>query len=150
MACFLNNYDDTAAKKKAKDRTLPSMGPGWLGRLGVVYVKGANLFDTLMRNLMFLRDGGKLWGEDAPCWELDAARAEERTEVPCPDNFAELMTMQYRRILLKRQEGRVTGCTVLGGDFFDSTNAFAEPMTLWNKKKRAKITHNTITRVCIV
>lgn len=53
MACFLNNYDDTAAKKKAKDRTLPSMGPGWLGRLGVVYVKGANLFDTLMRNLMF-------------------------------------------------------------------------------------------------
>ena len=135
---FLNNYDDTAAKKKAKDRTLPSMGPGWLGRLGVVYVKGANLFDTLMRNLMFLRDGGKLWEEDAPCWELDAARTEERTEVPCPDNFAGLMTMQYRRILLKRQEGWVTGCTVLGGDFFDSTNAFAEPMTLWNKKEDKK------------
>ena len=135
---FLNNYDDTAAKKKAKDRTLPSMGPGWLGRLGVVYVKGANLFDTLMRNLMFLRDGGKLWEEDAPCWELDAARTEERTEVPCPDNFAGLMTMQYRRILLKRQEGWVTGCTVLGGDFFDSTNAFAEPMTLWNKKEESK------------
>ena len=114
------------------------MGPGWLGRLGVVYVRGANLFDTLMRNLMFLRDGGKLWEEDAPCWELDAARTEERTEVPCPDNFAGLMTMQYRRILLKRQEGWVTGCTVLGGDFFDSTNAFAEPMTLWNKKEESK------------
>ena len=98
-----------------------------------------------MRNLMFLRDGGKLWEEDAPCWELDAARTEERTEVPCPDNFAGLMTMQYRRILLKRQEGWVTGCTVLGGDFFDSTNAFAEPMTLWNKKEESKITHDTIT-----
>ena len=130
---FLNNYDDTAAKKKAKDRTLPSMGPGWLGRLGVVYVKGANLFDTLMRNLMFLRDGGKLWEEDAPCWELDAARTEERTEVPCPDNFAGLMTMQYRRILLKRQEGWVTGCTVLGGDFFEKEMAYAEQMTVWRK-----------------
>ena len=31
----LNNYDDAAAKKKAKDRPLPSMGPGWLGRIGV-------------------------------------------------------------------------------------------------------------------
>ena len=30
------------------------------------------------------------------------------------------------------------GYTVLGGDFFDSTNAFAEPMTLWNKKEDKK------------
>ena len=37
---FLNNYDDAAAKKKAKDR--PSMSPGWLGQLGLVYVKGVN------------------------------------------------------------------------------------------------------------
>ena len=42
----LNNYDDAAAKKKAKDRPLPSMGPGWLGRIGVIYVKGSNLFDA--------------------------------------------------------------------------------------------------------
>lgn len=131
----LNNYDDAAAKKKAKDRPLPSMGPGWLGRIGVIYVKGSNLFETLMRNLMFLQDGGELWEPDVPCWELEDARSGERTEVACPDNFAELMTTQFRRILLERKENKVVGYTVLGGDFFDSKNAFAEPMTLWNKKR---------------
>ena len=134
----LNNYDDAAAKKKAKDRPLPSMGPGWLGRIGVIYVKGSNLFETLMRNLMFLQDGGELWEPDVPCWELEDARSGERTEVACPDNFAELMTMQFRRALLERKENKVVGYTVLGGDFFDSTNAFAEPMTLWNKKEDKK------------
>lgn len=134
----LNNYDDAAAKKKAKDRPLPSMGPGWLGRIGVIYVKGSNLFETLMRNLMFLQDGGELWEPDIPCWELEDARSGERTEVACPDNFAELMTTQFRRILLERKENKVVGYTVLGGDFFDSTNAFAEPMTLWNKKEDKK------------
>lgn len=134
----LNNYDDAAAKKKTKDRPLPSMGPGWLGRIGVVYVKGSNLFETLMRNLMFLKDGAKLWEPDIPYWELEDARSGERTEVACPDNFAELMTMQFRRILLERQENQVVRYTVLGGDSFDSTNAFAEPMTLWNKKEDKK------------
>ena len=134
----LNNYDDAAAKKKAKDRPLPSMGPGWLGRIGVIYVKGSNLFETLMRNLMFLQDGGELWEPDVPCWELEDARSGERTEVACPDNFAELMTMQFRRALLERKENKVVGYTVLGGDFFDSKNAFAEPMTLWNKKEDKK------------
>lgn len=114
------------------------MGPGWLGRIGVIYVKGSNLFETLMRNLMFLQDGGELWEPDVPCWELEDARSGERTEVVCPDNFAELMTMQFRRALLERKENKVVGYTVLGGDFFDSTNAFAEPMTLWNKKEDKK------------
>ena len=122
----LNNYDDAAAKKKAKDRPLPSMGPGWLGRIGVIYVKGSNLFETLMRNLMFLQDGGELWEPDVPCWELEDARSGERTEVACPDNFAELMTTQFRRILLERKENKVVGYTVLGGDFFDSTNALLD------------------------
>ena len=137
---FLNNYDDSAGKKKTKDRPLPTMSPGWLGRLGVVYVLGKNLFETLMRNLMFLEDGGKLWGEDVPCWEMDIPRTGERTEVACPDNFAELMTMQFRRLLLERKDDAVIRYTVLGGDFFDSVNAFAEPMTLWAKKEETK--HN--------
>lgn len=136
---FLNNYDDTAAKKKAKDRPLPSMGTGWLGKLGVVYVTGKNLFETLMRNLMFLRNGAELWNPDVPCWELECVRSGERTEIACPDNFAELMTLQSRRILLERQNDYVVRYTVLGGDFFDSTNAFAEPMTLWGKKQEKRV-----------
>lgn len=127
----LNNYDDAAAKKKAKDRPLPSMGPGWLGRIGVIYVKGSNLFETLMRNLMFLQDGGELWEPDVPCWELDVPRSAERTEIALPDNPAQLLTLQSRRLLLCRKGQTVTGFTLLGGDFFPRENAFAEQMTVW-------------------
>ena len=134
----LNNYDDAAAKKKAKDRPLPSMGPGWLGRIGVIYVKGSNLFETLMRNLMFLNDRAELWEKGRPNWELEEPRSEERTEIVCPGNYAELLTMQCRRIWLERENEKVVRYTLLGGDFFDKKNAFAEPMTLWGLRKQTK------------
>ena len=133
---FLNNYDDAAAKKKAKDR--PSMSPGWLGQLGLVYVKGVNLFETLMRNLMFLNDRAELWEKGRPNWELEEPRSEERTEIVCPGNYAELLTMQCRRIWLERENEKVVRYTLLGGDFFDKKNAFAEPMTLWGLRKQTK------------
>lgn len=133
---FLNNYDDAAAKKKAKDR--PSMSPGWLGQLGLVYVKGVNLFETLMRNLMFLNDRTELWEKGRPNWELEEPRSEERTEIVCPGNYAELLTMQCRRIWLERENEKVVRYTLLGGDFFDKKNAFAEPMTLWGLRKQTK------------
>lgn len=133
---FLNNYDDAAAKKKAKDR--PSMSPGWLGQLGLVYVKGVNLFETLMRNLMFLNDRAELWEKGRPNWELEEPRSEERTEIVCPGNYAELLTMQCRRIWLERENEKVVRYTLLGGDFFDKKNVFAEPMTLWGLRKQTK------------
>ena len=133
---FLNNYDDEAAKKKAKDR--PSMSPGWLGQLGLVYVKGVNLFETLMRNLMFLNDRAELWEKGRPNWELEEPRSEERTEIVCPGNYAELLTMQCRRIWLERENEKVVRYTLLGGDFFDKKNSFAEPMTLWGLRKQTK------------
>lgn len=133
---FLNNYDDAAAKKKAKDR--PSMSPGWLGQLGLVYVKGVNLFETLVRNLMFLNDRAELWEKGRPNWELEEPRSEERTEIVCPGNYAELLTMQCRRIWLERENEKVVRYTLLGGDFFDKKNAFAEPMTLWGLRKQTK------------
>ena len=133
---FLNSYDDAAAKKKDKSR--PSMSPGWLGQLGLVYVKGRNLFETLMRNLMFLNDRAELWKEGKPNWELETPNSGERTEIICPANYAELMTTQFRRIWLERENGKVVRYTLLGGDFFDKTNAFAEPMTLWCQRKQGK------------
>lgn len=76
---FLNNYDDAAAKKKAKDR--PSMSPGWLGQLGLVYVKGVNLFETLMRNLMFLNDRAELWEKEDPIgnWKNQEAKSGRKS-----------------------------------------------------------------------
>ena len=125
----VNGYDDTSAKPKGKG--LPSVGAGWLGKLGYIQAQGKNLFETLMLNLTFLQDAAKLWGENHPCWELDVPRSAERTEIALPDNPAQLLTLQSRRLLLHREGVKVVGFTLLGGDFFPRENAFAEQMTVW-------------------
>lgn len=126
---YVNGYDDTSAKPKQKG--LPSPGAGWLGKIGAVCAVGENLFETLMLNLVFLNDGQSCWEESRPVWERKKPKAGERTEIPLPDNQPELLTLQSRRLLLKREGGAVTGYTLLGGDFFPRENALTEQMTVW-------------------
>ena len=91
--------------RRSKGQGLPSVGAGWLGKLGYIQAQGSNLFETLMLNLTLLQDGVKLWGENQPCWELDEPRSAERTEIALPDNPAQLLTLQSRRLLLDREGG---------------------------------------------
>ncbi len=126
---YINAYDDNAAKPKGKN--LPTPGIGWLGKLGLITAEGNNLFETLMLNMVLLPDQ-RLWEEpEKPCWELEKARSGERVLIAIPHNAAELLTLQSRRILLKRQGDVVTGYTLLGGDFFDKEDATQEQMTVW-------------------
>lgn len=126
---YVNAFDDTSSKPKSKG--LPSPGAGWLGKLGLITAAGDNLFQTLLLNLVLLKDGeDELWGAEQPMWEVDVRRSE-RTEITMPDNPSALLTIQSRRMLLKRQENSVVGFALLGGDFFARTNAFAEQMTIW-------------------
>lgn len=125
----VNGFDDTSLKPKGKN--LPSISVGWLGTLGFIQALGDNLYETLMLNLTLLRDGRECWGENKPCWERETPRSGERTEVCCPDDPAQLLTLQSRRLLLHRTEGMVDGYFALGGDFFSKENAFAEQMTVW-------------------
>lgn len=137
---YLNGFDDTSSKPKAKGR--PSPGAGWLGKLGLIQAVGKNLFETLLLNLTLLRDGESMWGAEKPCWELDAPRSAERTEISLPDNPAELLTLQSRRLLLHRENDVVMGYSLLGGDFFERTGAFCEQMTVWRpvqEKKNAPV-----------
>lgn len=127
---YVNAYDDTSAKPKEKG--LPSPGAGWLGKLGIITAEGRNLFETLMLNFVMLKDGNELWGEEKPAWELEKAKAAERSEIALPDNPAELYTLQSRRLLLIGKDGMVTGYYLLGGDFFNKEMAFAEQMTIWS------------------
>ena len=126
---YLNGFDDTSAKPKQKN--LPSPGAGWLGKLGLIAAQGENLFETLMLNLVMLSEQEEPWGENRPVWELERPRTQERCEISMPDNQAELLTLQSRRLLLQREEKWVTGYRLLGGDFFNKVNAYAEQMTLW-------------------
>ena len=125
---FINGFDDTSAKPRQKG--LPSPGAGWIGRLGIVEAIGHNLFETLMLNLVFDQVGDN-WTDNRPVWEK-APKGDERTEIPLPNNPAELLTLQSRRLLLIRKNGFVTGYYLLGGDFFQKVNAFTEKMTAWS------------------
>ena len=135
---YTNGFDDTAAKPKIK--VLPngekpkSMKEGWLGRLGLVLAKGDTLFETLMLNLVLLADGEKVWRQPRPYWEQANPNYGERNEIPVPDNAAELLTLQSRRIILKKEGPKVIGYSLLGGDFFEPQDAFCEQMTIWKRQ----------------
>ena len=141
---FLNGFDDSSIKPKQEDKNnkkkyLPS-GVGYLGKLGLVSAKGSNLFETLMLNLTFCKDGTKLWPErNYPIWE-QPLRTIQRNKIVIPRNPAELLTLASRRIILIRNNDQVTGYRALGGDFFDVENIFEEQMTMWTlKKARSKV-----------
>jgi CRISPR system Cascade subunit CasA len=140
---YLNAFDDTSSKasaeykKKEKDEK-KSPGAGWLGKLGLVYAVGENLFETLMLNFILLDDNGKVWSDGNAVWELDNVRKGERIEIVVPMCPAELLTLQSRRLLLMKDSDKVEGYILLGGDFFSKENAFAEQMTIWRKDQKSR------------
>ena len=136
---YLNAYDDTSSKptKEGKAKAggkLPSPGVGGLGKLGLIFLKGNNLFDTLMLNLVMVCED-KVQYDQRPLWEKERVSASERVAISIPDNLAELYTLQSRRILLNRRDDKVLSYKLLGGDFFEKENAFFEPMTVWRTPK---------------
>lgn len=132
----LNGFDDSSTKVET------GTGAAWLGQLGNIYAEGETLFQTLMLNLTLLRNGRELWNEEnRPVWEKPPIAAISKRELLPPENPAELLTLQSRRILLQRENGAVTGYTDAGGDYFADASIVSEQMTLWweqpDKKKTA-------------
>ena len=137
---YLNAYDDTSSKPTKEGKAdaggkLPSPGIGWLGKLGLIYLKGENLFETLMLNFALIHHES-VESEQKPIWERNAVSSAERTSITMPNNLAELYTLQSRRILLIRDHDRVISYLLLGGDFFEKENAFFEPMTVWRTPQK--------------
>lgn len=135
----VNAYDDTSAKpsRRPGGDKLPSPGAGWLGKLGLIFASGNNLFETLVLNLVFLRQNGhECWGAECPIWET-SVRKDERIEIEQPDCLSKLYTVQSRRLLLKRNSNQsIIGYTLLGGDFWQKENALNEPMTTWRNSAK--------------
>ena len=132
----LIGFDDSASTK-----TETGTGTGWLGDHVNLYAVGENLFETLMLNLVFLKDGVDVWAENVPAWERPTMNAAKKRKILLSKNQAELLTLQSRRLILSRDENRVTGFSSTGGDFFGKegrVNAFSEQMTLWQKGKTPK------------
>ena len=135
---YLNAFDDTSAKPSVRGAGLPSVGAGWLGKLGLVAIEGKTLFETLLLNFVLLNENGDVFGASKATWELDDAHQKERVPIVLPTDPLELLTLQSRRILLKRESGLVVGYLLLGGDFFEKENAFIEQMTTWRKDTTTK------------
>ena len=132
---YLQGFDDASVKQKTeegkKNAQVNSASPkGWLGNLGVIYALGENLFQTLLLNLCFLRDGAELYGPPQPCWELEIPNTEERSLI-LPDNLPALFTLQSRRVLLECKDESIIGFNEYCGDLVESNDAFQEPMTIW-------------------
>jgi CRISPR system Cascade subunit CasA len=135
---YLNGYDDTSAKPSVRGAGLPSVGAGWLGKLGLVAAEGETLFETLLFNFVLLDSNDQRFITSQATWELDEVRQAERVNIPLPTDPLQLLTLHSRRVLLKRENGLVSGYLLLGGDFFERENAFIEQMTVWRKDATAK------------
>lgn len=140
---YLNGYDDIAIKKTKEGQErekvvgkLPSAKRGWLGQLGLVYITGNNLFETLMSNLVMVCCD-VVQNLQRPFWEIDCFLTQERQVIPIPDNLAELYTLPFRLMCLKRENHRVIGCYNAVGYLIEGS-AYMEPMTIWEKDKHSE------------
>lgn len=149
----LYNYSDCSGKpsklnnEMEKGEKLPQMGSAWLGKLGAIVIKGNNLFETLMLNLVLLKDGNEVWLEkNLPIWEKDSTDYREGHLIKMPSNQAEILTMPYRHIHLQRNtNGEVVGFEYVNGDYVNRVEAFNEQMTLWKKGEKEGITPKRLT-----
>ncbi len=129
---YLNGFDDAALKPHIpKEQRQSTISVAWLGKLGLVYAKGDSLYETLLLNCVFLKNGLELRGEPQPDWERDTPRENELRTIAVPDDNAALLTVRSRLIRLNREQGSVSGYGILCGDSFSGENAFAEQMTVW-------------------
>ena len=135
---YINGYDERGGRPKAGNKPRP--GVAWLGQIGFVAVKGKTLFETLMQNFTLLQDGEKSYTEPNPIWEQETVKTEQSTEIPMPTDAAQMLTLQSRRIILKRENGRVIGHILVGGDYIQAENAFAEQMTIWRRSSQKGLT----------
>lgn len=131
------NFTGVTDKTKVKAPGKFSVSKGWLYGLRPVFVKGDNLFETLMLNLD-LSMANKLSLIQHPVWEADPQEyIAERVAELMPDNLAELYTLWSRALHIEWEDDQPTIFTA-GLPKADSEDSFIEPMTTWKRVKKSK------------
>ena len=133
-------YEKNSSMNRADD--LAKCSVAWLGSISPIYAEGDTLFETLMLNLVLLKNGEysdeALWPRQRPSWEYDTPHVIEMAGVPLPDNPAELCTFLARRIMLIRKDERVLGFVRYVGEAFAREAASTEQWSLWMIPKAKK------------
>ena len=146
---YIMGYDDGGIKpyypkNSPMNRTddVAKCSLAWLGSISPVCAEGDTLFETLMLNLVLLRDGEvseeALWSGFHPSWESEALHDVEMQGVQPPDDPAMLCSFPSRRIMLIRRDDRVIGFIRYVGEAFSRDAAQAEQWTLWTIPKAKK------------
>jgi len=132
-------FDDNACNSGGVLKALEvksSIGLSWLGRLGLLWVTGRTLVETLLFNFVLLDPNNSFihWEKGNALWEINSMTGRRRRKVIPPKSQLEILTFPSRRMLLKLEGGYVTGCKLFGGNSIED-NAFSEQMTVWGKKE---------------
>ncbi len=121
------------------------IGPSWCGHLGMVWLKGENLDESLVLNLV-PSDAGNLRGVNASTqwggctWEDDEPETAERGDyslldsagTPRPISIPRLLTWHSRRVRLVGDVTGVTGVVLAQGDKLAPQQMQQyEPLSLW-------------------
>ena len=112
---------------------------GWAGQIGGILLRGSNLFQTLLLNLIPLDLdssplGSILIEDDLPPWEQEpfGPGIRDGKESIAPTGPVDLYTWQSRRIRLVGSTRGITGVLLAQGDKLTPQNRQTiEPMTVW-------------------
>lgn len=126
----INSFDDIAAKQPTPKKT-------WCSQLGLIAVKGKDLFETIMLNYVADADIENSAYESCPSWEQEQC-TEFNREIAIPKDQAELLSLQSRRLYLYRENDNITGYFLSGGDYFEQTDIKLEQMTIWRDESDKK------------
>ena len=115
------------------------IGVAWTGQIGGIALKGSNLFESLLLNLVPVRrdDLGldRINPErDLPPWERSPLGPTMRKETGNldPTGPVDLYTWQSRRVRLVGDEAGATGVVLAQGDHMTPQDRYLyEPMTAW-------------------
>ncbi|RMC42707.1 type I-E CRISPR-associated protein Cse1/CasA [Lactobacillus sp. ESL0233] len=132
------NYTAVIDKTKIATNEKFSVSSGWLYKLNPVIVKGKNIFETLMLNLVLYNQGEQKFALEKPIWEFASAKAyiDKRKTGDLPDNLAELYTSWSRLLHLEWNKDGQPALFSAKLPKIDSTNAFIEPMTVWRQDNK--------------
>jgi len=129
---YLNAFDVSPLGNPGKNpKKINGFGQPWPAGIGMTWVSGDTLFQTLLLNLAleYKDDSGLAWWEtEMPC---RTAEDLERRRVAAPNGLIPLMSMQYRYTRLQVEGDRVTGFDLWSGVNLDIDFLEIEKMTPW-------------------